>query len=197
MKNWRVNGGVLLVSYDLFRRLCDKNKQASEFLMVPGADVLVCDEGHLLKNEKTKLKQFIASVTTKRRIILTGTPVQNNLLEYYTMIELVYPTLLGTKGKFTERFLNPITNGQYFDSSPAEIYMMKLRSAILYKLLDTCVNRVDGAVLAGILKPKHEYIVYIPLTTVQLHLYKVSTFIDWHVCQLFVGFLSAFCRLFV
>lgn len=43
--------------------------------------MVVCDEGHLLKNEKTSLSQSMNKVKTLRRIVLTGTPLQNNLKE--------------------------------------------------------------------------------------------------------------------
>lgn len=47
----------------------------------PGADLVVCDEGHLLKNPSTQLSVAINKIRTLRRIVLTGTPLQNNLKE--------------------------------------------------------------------------------------------------------------------
>ena len=65
------------------------------------------------KNLKNiQIAKALKQIRTKRRVILTGTPLQNNLMEYWTMVDWVKPALLGTKQEFTNMFSNPITNGQ-------------------------------------------------------------------------------------
>ena len=46
-----------------------------------GPDVVICDEGHILKNSDTAVSKAVSKVRTRRRIVLTGTPLQNNLIE--------------------------------------------------------------------------------------------------------------------
>jgi len=73
------------------------------------------DEGHVIKNPKNKLPIALHKVLTKRRLLLSGTPIQNNLMEYYHMVDWVRPGLLGTPTEFTEKFYTPIDQGQSSD----------------------------------------------------------------------------------
>lgn len=89
------------------------------------------------------------------------------------MVQFVKPNLLGKYNEYLNRFVNPITNGQYVDSTERDIQMMKKRSHILHKLLDGSVQRRDYSVLAPYLPVKHEYVVSVQLTKLQVALYKV------------------------
>lgn len=95
------------------------------------------------------------------------------------MVEFVKPNLLGTYKEFSHRFVIPITNGQFTDSSPTDIRKMKRRSYILHKLLDSSIQRKDVSILAPFLPPKQEYVVFISLTEIQCKLYEVSKYFGW------------------
>ncbi|XP_046968300.1 transcriptional regulator ATRX homolog isoform X4 [Vanessa cardui] len=181
LQQWVGGGGVCVLGYEMFRNLSADNvkkfkkkmlRSFQEALVDPGPDLVVCDEGHLLKNEKTSLSQAMNRVKTLRRIVLTGTPLQNNLKEYYCMVQFVKPNLLGKYNEYLNRFVNPITNGQYTDSTEHDIRIMKRRSHVLHKMLDGAVQRRDYGVLAPFLPPKHEYVLFITLTEVQIKLYQ-------------------------
>lgn len=90
LMEWHNDGGIMILSYDMFRnltndtgaRLRKKVKESLQTSLVdPGPDLVVCDEGHLLKNEKTSISKAMMKLKTLRRIVLTGTPLQNNLKE--------------------------------------------------------------------------------------------------------------------
>lgn len=51
------------------------------------------------------------------------------------MVDFIRPNLLGSIKDFTNRFINPITNGQYSDSTPLDVRLMKRRSHVLHRML--------------------------------------------------------------
>lgn len=50
---------------------------------------MICDEGHMIKNRKSATSRAVNLIKTKRRIILTGTPIQNNLKECKVLLTFV------------------------------------------------------------------------------------------------------------
>lgn len=146
LRNWFDGGGVMIIGYDMYRNLTNENNKKKvkskardvfmRSLVSPGPQLVVCDEGHLLKNEATALSKAMNKIETRRRVVLTGTPLQNSLLEYHCMIQFVKPNLLGTKKEFTNRFANPIKNGQAADSTETDVRVMKRRAHVLHKMLE-------------------------------------------------------------
>ena len=179
LEKWSNKGGVFVMGYQIFTTLVNgtnvKPKRYVEkfksILINPGPDLIICDEGHELKNATSKRAKTINQVRTKRRIVLTGTPLQNNLIEYHCMVSFVKPNLLGTTKEFRNRFMNPITNGQHKDSTEADVRMMKRRAHVLHQALDGCVNRKDFYVIREFLPPKSEYVLSIRLSEKQILLY--------------------------
>ncbi len=80
--------------------------------LVNEAGVVVADEGHQIKNPATKRFAAVTSLKTKRRIALTGYPLQNNMDEYYTMIMWCMDDLLGDAAYFHDTFSKPIQEGE-------------------------------------------------------------------------------------
>ena len=171
----------MIIGYNMFRmfvnptrkkakRHYDKVKSA---LLDPGPDFVVCDEGHLLKNDQTALSKAVSQIKSRRRIVLTGTPLQNNLVEYHCMVNFVKQNLLGTKNEFRNRFINPISNGQQKDARALDVKVMKRRSHVLHELLAGCVQRRDYCYITKYLPPKYEYVLSIRMSERQVRLYNL------------------------
>ncbi|XP_061690627.1 transcriptional regulator ATRX [Syngnathoides biaculeatus] len=180
LQQWQDMGGVMIIGYEMYRNLTQgrntKSKKLKETfqktLVDPGPDFVICDEGHILKNEASAVSKAMNSIRTRRRVVLTGTPLQNNLIEYHCMVNFIKENLLGSVKEFRNRFINPIQNGQCADSTMHDVRIMKKRAHILYEMLAGCVQRKDYTALTKFLPPKHEYVLSIRVTPLQFKLYK-------------------------
>lgn len=72
----------------------------------------ILDEGHIIKNAKTKLTKAVKQVKAVHRLILSGTPIQNNVLELWSLFDFLMPGFLGTESSFNERFSKPILSNR-------------------------------------------------------------------------------------
>lgn len=72
----------------------------------------ILDEGHIIKNAKTKLTKAVKSIRANHRLILSGTPIQNNVLELWSLFDFLMPGFLGTESTFNERFSKPILSNR-------------------------------------------------------------------------------------
>ncbi|XP_052374024.1 transcriptional regulator ATRX-like isoform X3 [Oncorhynchus keta] len=180
LQQWQEDGGIMIIGYEMYRNLTQgrniKSKKLKETfqktLVDPGPDFVICDEGHILKNEASAISKAMNSIKTRRRVVLTGTPLQNNLIEYHCMVNFIKENLLGSVKEFRNRFVNPIQNGQAADSTDQDVRIMKKRAHILYEMLNGCVQRRDYSALTKFLPPKHEYVVSVRVTPIQCTLYR-------------------------
>ncbi|XP_026421717.1 protein CHROMATIN REMODELING 20-like [Papaver somniferum] len=185
LTKWRNKGGIFLIGYAAFRNLSlgknikDRNL-AREYCnaLQNGPDILVCDEAHMIKNRNADITVALKQVKCQRRIALTGSPLQNNLMEYYCMVDFVREGFLGNSQEFRNRFQNPIENGQHTNSTADDVKVMNQRSHILYEQLKGYVQRMDMNVVKKDLPPKTVYVIAVKLSQLQRILYK--KFLDEH-----------------
>ena len=97
--------------------------------------------------------------------------MQNNLLEYWCMVDFAKPSYLGTKEEFQNRFQNPITNGTYYGATQEAKRLAKYRLHVLYSNLKSFVYRKDVSVLKADLPSKYEITIKCKLSSLQEKLY--------------------------
>uniref|UniRef100_K3X609 Helicase ATP-binding domain-containing protein n=1 Tax=Globisporangium ultimum (strain ATCC 200006 / CBS 805.95 / DAOM BR144) TaxID=431595 RepID=K3X609_GLOUD len=202
LQQWKKEGGVLLMGYEMFRSLLNPTlstsvdrdaaiqvctrvgtstmeitnsistkaqKSSREFfklLCQPGADLVVLDEGHRMKDPTSLLCQSVAKIQSKRRLVLTGYPVQNSLSEYWCMVNFAREGFLGTYEEFRSKYEKPIVEGDV------------ARSTELIQKLKDVVLRRGQALLRKQLPPKKEWILYCKLSPIQHRLY--CDFLDFY-----------------
>jgi DNA repair and recombination RAD54-like protein len=66
---------------------------------------MIADEAHRLKNAETLTYTTLCSLPCKRRVLLSGTPMQNNLDEFFAMADLVNPGIFGDERAFRKQLL--------------------------------------------------------------------------------------------
>ncbi|KAH8430453.1 putative SNF2 family helicase/ATPase [Aspergillus melleus] len=190
--DWDAEGGVLIMGYELFRSWVMNKKSAKRdkpaipdelhhkvrTMLLEGPNIVVADEAHKMKNANTGIAQATTQFRTKRRIALTGSPLANNLVDYYTMVNWIAEGYLGEFLEFKANFVEPIEEGLYADSTRWERRKSLIKLKALNNNLEPKLNRADITVLEGSLPPKTEFVLTIPLTPLQkaaYDLYVVST----------------------
>ena len=172
IRAWARDGGVLIIGYTMFASLVrdDVGDVATQLLETP--NLVIGDEAHYMKNPESQRHQAAANFKTMSRIAMTGSPLTNNVMDYYSMINWVAPNYLADIAEFRQRFSNPIKEGLYVDSEPQQKRKARKMLQVLKATVDPKVHRRDIEVLFNELPRKKEFIITLPLTKHQWRLYK-------------------------
>ncbi|CAK0839964.1 unnamed protein product, partial [Prorocentrum cordatum] len=159
-----------------------------EFLSRVPWHLLIADEGHKLKNIKTRAAQVCHSLPCRRRLLLTGTPLQNSLRELWSLLVFVAPRSFSSLGDFEQWFALPSAQAHRREDAaredgghsepPAEVVqplteeeellvIQRLHSVLRPFLL----RRTKGAVLKD-LPSKREVVIWVPISAWQRTLYR-------------------------
>ncbi|XP_077376732.1 DNA excision repair protein ERCC-6-like isoform X2 [Festucalex cinctus] len=111
--------GVIITTYTMLMNNWQElsSYQGREFKW----DYMILDEAHKIKTSTTKTAKSASAIPSKNRVLLTGTPVQNNLREMWALFNFACQgTLLGTAKTFKMQYENPITRAREKDATPGE-----------------------------------------------------------------------------
>ncbi|CAK1367500.1 DNA repair protein rhp54 [Cercospora beticola] len=170
MRAWAMATGravvrpVLIVSYETLRLYVDELRNAPIGLML-------CDEGHRLKNSESQTYEALNGLNVKKRVILSGTPIQNDLSEYFSLLNFANPGYLGTQQEFRKQFEIPILRGRDADGTDADRQKGDERLKELLTLVNKFIIRRTNDILSKYLPVKYEHVVFCNLAPFQLDLY--------------------------
>ncbi|KAF3930159.1 hypothetical protein ABW19_dt0209265 [Dactylella cylindrospora] len=124
-------------------------------LLLQTPTIVVADEAHKLKNSSSKTSRSFQGFKTAIRIAMTGSPLANNLREYFNIVRWI--------------------DQDYLDSHPTEISKSNVMQKALQTLLNPITHRCNIMSIKKDLPPKTEFLIALPPTELQLEIYKLFT----------------------
>ncbi|CAB10100.1 DNA repair protein rhp54 [Schizosaccharomyces pombe] len=161
----QVTRPVLIASYETLRSYVEHLNNAE-------IGMLLCDEGHRLKNSDSLTFTALDKLNVQRRVILSGTPIQNDLSEYFSLLNFANPGLLGSRQEFRKNYEIPILKGRDADGTEKDKENGDAKLAELAKIVNRFIIRRTNDILSKYLPVKYEHVVFCNLSEFQLSLYK-------------------------
>ncbi|XP_075073274.1 DNA excision repair protein ERCC-6 [Mixophyes fleayi] len=163
--------GILITSYSNVRVM-------QEELQKYHWHYIILDEGHKIRNPNAGVTVACKQFRTPHRIILSGSPMQNNLRELWSLFDFVFPGKLGTLSVFMEQFSVPITMGGYSNASPVQVKTSYKCACVLRDTINPyLLRRMKADVKMSLSLPdKNEQVLFCRLTDEQREVYQ--TFLD-------------------
>ncbi|GAA5895167.1 hypothetical protein JCM8208_000133 [Rhodotorula glutinis] len=153
---------VILVTYQILQRDITWLSQLQYW-------AVVCDEAHQAKNKSSKNFATIKRLNTEFRLLLTGTPLQNNLNELFTLLSFVFPQVFTDEAAFIDMFnFQAVTSGTSLELS--EQTETSFLAKILTEILSPFTLRRRKKDVVKDLPLKKEYTLHAPLTALQKEL---------------------------
>ncbi|CAJ1353777.1 unnamed protein product [Effrenium voratum] len=158
--------GILITSYETMRLTIEELLEATWA-------VVILDEGQKIRNPHASLTVASKRFSTAHRILVSGTPIQNNLRELWSLFDFVCPGRLGTLPVFTEEFAQPIEGGNLMGATEAKVAAAYQCAMALRELTEPCILRRTKAECMDTLRlpAKQEQVLFCHLTPEQYQLY--------------------------
>ncbi|XP_061490737.1 DNA excision repair protein ERCC-6 isoform X2 [Rhineura floridana] len=159
--------GILITSYSYIRLLQDN-------IYGYNWHYVILDEGHKIRNPNAAVTVACKQFCTPHRIILSGSPMQNNLKELWSLFDFAFPGKLGTLPVFMEQFSVPITMGGYSNASPVQVKTAYKCACVLRDTINPyLLRRIKADVKMSLSLPdKNEQVLFCRLTDEQHQVYK-------------------------
>lgn len=134
-------------------------------------EYVVLDEGHKIRNPNTQITIFCKELLTPNRIILSGTPMQNNLIELWSLFDFINPMRLGSLVAFRDQFETPIRIGGYANASNLQVMTAQKCAETLKETISPYLLSRTKKDVAADLPKKSEQVLFCKLTKYQRDMY--------------------------
>ena len=124
---------------------------------------VVVDEGHRLKNKTSKLSEAFRQLKIDRRLLLTGTPIQNTVEELFNLLTFLEPTVFSNWSEFQQKY------GDINDASKVKELTDHISPFVLRRLKETVEKSIPN---------KEERIIEVELTVLQKTYYRYQAFVE-------------------
>jgi len=160
MGSFRNKDTAIFDDYDVVLTTYGTMLRDVEWLSQYEFDHIVLDESQAIKNPLAKSAKAARLLNARHRLVMTGTPVENNTFELWSQFAFLNPGLLGSLDYFKKEFATPIESGQDEDAA-----------ATLRQLIYPFILRRTKEQVAPELPPRTERIIYIDMDSAQKRLY--------------------------
>ncbi|KAL5537612.1 hypothetical protein UlMin_046071, partial [Ulmus minor] len=172
---------VIITSYDVIRKDIDSLSK------LPW-NYCILDEGHIIKNAKSKITQAVKQLKAQHRLILSGTPIQNNVMDLWSLFDFLMPGFLGTERQFQATYGKPLVAARdpkcsAKDAEAGALAMEALHKQVMPFLLRRTKDQVLSDLPEKIIQDR-----FCDLSSVQLRLYE--QFSGSHVRQEISGMVK-------
>ncbi|KAL8762611.1 MAG: hypothetical protein Q9184_001412 [Pyrenodesmia sp. 2 TL-2023] len=144
----------------------------AELLIPVDWEYAVLDEGHKIRNPNTAITIYCKELRTSNRVILSGTPMQNNLVELWSLFDFVFPMRLGTLVNFRNQFEIPIRQGGYANASNLQVQTAMKCAETLKDTISPYLLQRFKIDVASDLPKKTEQVLFCKLTRPQREAYE-------------------------
>lgn len=135
-------------------------------------EYVVLDEGHKIRNPNTQITIYCKELLTPNRIILSGTPMQNNLVELWSLFDFINPMRLGSLVAFRDQFETPIRIGGYANASNLQVMTAQKCAETLKDTISPYLLSRTKKDVAADLPKKSEQVLFCKLTKYQRDMYE-------------------------
>ena len=143
--------------------------------------VIICDEAHKIRNPKSTITELVKRLPSDFRLAVTGSPIQNSLMELWSIFDFALPGKLGFYDDFEDLFAKPIKAGGYSNATGKQVITAYKQAVHLRDLIRPYLLRRMKKDVKANLPAKTEQVFFVELTKIQTQCYLEFT-------------KSAFCR---